>query len=158
MRRVFALLACSLTIGTVAPRALHAQRAPEPRIGSFAAPVPDTIPTTGRQPLPPGFVTQQALAGLGGLTVGGLLGGLTGSLVVQDGGDGWAELGGVLVGMVVGGSVGSSWAVYRFSNGKGYRSSYAATLMGSVAGFVGGPIFWITVPVGGAIGYNAARK
>ena len=152
------LLLCVVLIGVAQPTFLGAQRVKEPRIGSFAAPVADTLPQLGRQPLPAGFVTQQAMAGLGGLAIGGLLGGLVGSVAVQDRGDGWEALGGLLVGMFVGGSVGSSWAVYRFSNGKGHRSSYAATLMGSVAGFVGGPLFWITVPVGGAIGYNAARK
>ena len=158
MRGACVLLALTVAIGALAPGALDAQRVPEPRIGAFAAPVVDTLPQLGRQPLPPGFVTQQAFAGFAGLTVGGLLGGLAGSALVQDGGEGWDELAGVVIGMAIGGSVGTSVAIYRFSNGKGYQSSYAATLLGSVAGFFGGPLFWVTVPIGGAVGYNVARK
>jgi hypothetical protein len=72
--------------------------------------------------------------------------------------DGWGDLAGVLMGMIVGGTVGSSVAVYRFSNGKGYQSSYVATLVGSWVGLFGGPLLFVTVPMGSAIGYNVARK
>jgi hypothetical protein len=54
--------------------------------------------------------------------------------------------------------IGSSVVVYRFSNAKGFQSSYGATLVGSVAGLFGGPLLWVTVPMGSTIGYNLARK
>jgi hypothetical protein len=158
MRKTAMAMAFAAILAVPLASDLGAQRLPEPRITPFAAPVTDTVPKTGRQPLPPGFVTQQAVAGFGGLAVGGLLGGMVGSALVQDGGNGWEDLAGLVVGMAVGGAVGSSVAVYRFSNAKGYRSSYAATLLGSVVGFSGGPVFWVTVPIGSAVGYNVARK
>jgi hypothetical protein len=158
MRKAAIAMACGGALSLLGARGLEAQRVPEPRITALAAPVGDTVPVRVRQPLPPGFVTQQAIAGFGGLAVGGLLGGLAGSALVQDSGGGWEDLAGVVFGMAVGGAVGSSVAVYRFSNGKGYQSSYAVTLLGSVAGFFGGPVFWVTVPIGSAVGYNVARR
>lgn len=158
MRKTAMAMAFAAILAVPLASNLGAQRLPEPRITTLAAPMADTVPTMGRQPLPPGFVTQQAVAGFGGLAVGGLIGGMVGSALVQDGGSGWEDLAGAIFGMAIGGAVGSSVAVYRFSNAKGYRSSYAATLLGSVAGFFGGPVFWVTVPIGSAVGYNVARK
>lgn len=158
MRRTAMMMAFAGAMSVLGVVDLAAQRVPEPRITPLVAPIADTVPVRGRQPLPPGFVTQQAMAGFGGLAVGGLLGGLVGSALVQDNGSGWEDLAGAIFGMAIGGAVGSSVAVYRFSNGKGYRSSYAATLVGSFAGFFGGPVFWVTVPIGSAVGYNVARK
>lgn len=158
MRKAALAMVFVCALALLRPLVLEAQRVPESRITALAAPGADTVPVRGRQPLPPGFVTQQTIAGFGGLTVGGLLGGLAGSALVQDSGGGWEDLAGVIFGMAIGGAVGSSVAVYRFSNGKGYHSSYAATLLGSVAGFFGGPVFWVTVPIGSAVGYNVARR
>ncbi len=159
MRKEALVMAFAGALSVLGASGLGAQRLPEPRLSTSAPPLADTISVRGRQPLPPGFVTQQVLAGVGGLAVGGLLGGLVGSALVADGGgDGWDDLVGVIFGMAIGGAVGSSITVYRFSNEKGYQSSYSATLLGSVAGFFGGPVFWVTVPIGSAVGYNVARK
>jgi len=127
----------------------------------FAAPMTmgtDTVPASGRQPLPPGFVSQQALVGFAGFTIGALAGAAVGSAMAPSDGGGFEDLAGVLMGVIIGGTVGSSVTVYRFSNGKGYRSSYATTLLGSVAGLFGGPLLWVTVPIGSTVGYNVARK
>lgn len=145
-------------LGLLVAMPLGAQRMQPSR---FVPAVPfetDTVPAVGRQPLPPGFVTQQALVGLAGFTIGALAGGFVGAQVAPDDGTGFADLAGVIYGLAIGGAVGSSVTVYRFSNAKGYHSSYAATLVGSIAGFFGGPLLWVTVPMGSTIGYNLARK
>ncbi len=144
----------------VAPMAapLHAQLVQPQRFAAPTAMVSDTVPAMGRQPLPPGFVTQQAFAGFAGFTIGALAGGLVGAQVAPSNGGGFEDLAGVLMGLIIGGTVGSSVTVYRFSNAKGYRSSYVTTLVGSVAGLFGGPLLWVTVPIGSAVGYNVARK
>jgi hypothetical protein len=145
---------------TVAPMAapLHAQLVQPQRFAAPTTMVTDTVPATGRQPLPPGFVTQQAFAGFAGFTIGALAGGLIGAQVAPNDGGGFSDLAGVIYGLAIGGALGSSITVYRFSNAKGYRSSYAATLVGSIAGFFGGPLLWVTVPIGSTVGYNVARK
>jgi hypothetical protein len=136
---------------------LGAQRVQPTRFAAGASFAVDTVPVRGRQPLPPGFVTQQALVGFGGFTLGALAGAAVGSAMAP-GNDGFEDLAGVIFGMIIGGTVGSSVLVYRYSNGKGYESNYGATLLGSVAGLFGGPLLWVTVPMGSAIGYNVARK
>jgi len=145
-------------VGLMVAMPLEAQRVQPNRFASGAPMALDSVPAVGRQPLPPGFVTQQTFAGVAGFGIGALTGAFIGAAVVSDKGGGFAELAGVIYGLAIGGAVGSSVAVYRFSNAKGYRSSYAATLVGSVAGFFGGPLLWVTVPMGSAIGYNVARK
>lgn len=145
-------------LGLMVAMPLGAQRMQPSR---FVRAVPlevDTVPAVGRQPLPPGFVTQQAFAGFAGFTIGALAGGLVGAQVAPSDGGGFEDLAGVLMGLIIGGTVGSSVTVYRFSNAKGYRSSYATTLLGSVAGLFGGPLLWVTVPIGSTVGYNLARK
>ena len=137
---------------------LAAQVVQPSRFAATTAMVADTVPVVGRQPLPPGFVTQQAFAGFAGFTIGALAGGFVGAQLAPGNGGGFEDLAGVLMGLIVGGTVGSSVTVYRFSNGKGYRSSYATTLLGSVAGLFGGPLLWVTVPIGSTVGYNVARK
>lgn len=147
-----------LFLGCVIAMPLGAQRMPESIRALRGPAVVDTLPTVGRTPLPPGFVTQQVFAGFAGFGIGALGGGLLASAMVSGNSGGLEDLGVVVLGLAVGGAVGSSITVYRFSNGKGYHSSYAATLVGSVAGFFGGPLLWVTVPMGSAIGYNVARK
>jgi hypothetical protein len=144
-------------LGLLVALPLEAQRVQPSRFASAAPMALDTVPASGRQPLPPGFVTQQAFVGLAGFSVGALAGGAVGAAMAP-GEDGWDDLAGVLMGMIIGGTFGSSVAVYRFSNGKGYQSSYAATLVGSWMGLVGGPLLFVTVPMGSTIGYNVARK
>jgi hypothetical protein len=148
---------CAL-LSLIVTMPLGAQQMPPSRFAPTEPVAMDSVPAVGRKPLPPGFVTQQAFAGFAGFTIGGLAGGLAGSALVRDNNNGWNDLAAVVFGMAIGGAVGSSITVYRFSNGKGYQSSYAATLVGSVAGFFGGPLFWVTVPMGSTIGYNLARK
>ncbi len=140
-----------------AQRVQSSRLVPSVPAAPFMSIVTDTVPKTGRRPLPPGFVTQQALVGLAGFSVGALAGGFVGSAFAGDG-DGFQDLAGVIMGLAIGGALGSSITVYRFSNAKGYRSSYVVTLLGSVAGFFGGPLLWITVPIGSTIGYNVVRK
>ena len=144
-------------LGLMVAMPVEAQRVQPSGFAPSTPLVLDTVPAMGRKPLPPGFVTQQAFVGFGGFSVGALAGGALGAAVAP-GRDGWDDLAAVLMGVIVGGTVGSSVSVYRFSNGKGYQSSYGATLLGSVAGLFGGPLLWITVPMGSAIGYNVARK
>jgi hypothetical protein len=146
-----------VVLGLVVAMPVGAQRVQPNRFASAPPVAVDTVPSTGRQPLPPGFVTQQAFVGFAGFSLGALAGAAVGSAMAP-GNDGWEDLAGVLMGVIVGGTVGSSVAVYRFSNGKGYESNYGATLLGSVAGLFGGPLLWVTVPMGSAIGYNVARK
>ena len=150
------VMSCVLLCADVRPAAAqHVRTSPLASLPQLYA---DSVPSSGKKPIPPGFGAQQALVGLSGFAVGGLAGGFVGAGLAPDNGDGWADLAGVLVGMAVGGALGSSIAVYRFSNAKGFESSYAATLVGSVAGFFGGPLLWVTVPIGSAVGYNLARK
>lgn len=144
-------------LGLMVAMPVGAQRVQPSRFSLAAPAAADTVPKVGRQPLPPGFVTQQAFVGFAGFSVGALAGGAVGAAMAP-GQDGWDDLAGVLMGIIVGGTVGSSVSVYRFSNAKGYESNYGATLLGSVAGLFGGPLLWITVPMGSAIGYNVARK
>jgi hypothetical protein len=144
-------------LGLVVAMPVGAQRVEPSRFATAVPLVVDTVPKTGRVPLPPGFVTQQAFVGFAGFSVGALAGGAVGAAMAP-GQDGWDDLAGVLMGIIIGGTAGSSIAVYRFSNGKGYESNYGATLLGSVAGLFGGPLLWVTVPMGSTIGYNLARK
>lgn len=145
-------------LGLMVAMPLGAQRVQPNRFASAPPMVLDTVPAAGRQPLPPGFVTQQALVGFAGFTIGALAGGLVGAQVAPSNGGGFEDLAGVLMGLIIGGTVGSSITVYRFSNAKGFSSSYATTLIGSVAGLFGGPLLWVTVPIGSTVGYNVARK
>lgn len=158
MRRWHLLLLASVLAAATSAAPIAAQQVQQSRFTPAIPLITDTVPATGRQPLPPGFATQQAAVGLLGFTVGALAGGFVGAGAAPSDGGGFEDLAGVLVGMAVGGALGSSITVYRYSNGKGYRSSYPATLAGSVVGFLGGPLLWVTVPIGSAVGYNMARK
>jgi hypothetical protein len=123
------------------------------------APVGATRADSGivRRPLADGFVSRQVLVGIGGLSLGAIAGGMIAAELTNDDG-GYEDLGHVLLGMLGGGIVGSSWAVHYYSNRAGHRSRYVATLAGSLLGAAGGPFFMVTVPLGSALGYNAARR
>jgi len=140
-------------------QAAQAQQAPAgafqvpPRSGADAA----LGEPRERKELPPGFVGQQVLVGVGGTAAGGLLGGLVGAMTTDRNG-GLEELGPFLMGMIVGGMIGSAVSVQWYSRRAGFESPIWATAAGTVVGLAGGPLFVFTVPIGSTIGFNLARK
>jgi hypothetical protein len=110
-----------------------------------------------RKELPPGFVGQQVLAGVGGTAAGALLGGLVGAMTTDRNG-GLETLGPFVMGMFVGGMLGSAVTVQWYSRRAGFESPIWATVAGTVVGLAGGPLFLFTVPLGSTIGFNLARK
>lgn len=115
-------------------------------------------PVTPPQPVSQDLFAKQYVAGLAGFGIGALGGAAVSTLFIKDDEEGFTQLGTLLGGVIIGGVIGSSITVYRYSNARGFTSSYPLTLVGSVAGIFGGPALFLTVPLGSVWGYNAVRK
>lgn len=126
-------------------------------VGSMAMSA-EAQPVADQRPVPQDFFAKQYVAGLTGFGIGALGGAAASTLFIKDGDEGFHQLGTLLGGVIIGGVIGSSIVVYRYSNAAGFTSSYPLTLVGSVAGILGGPALFLTVPLGSVWGYNAVRK
>lgn len=146
---------------------LAAQRAHAPRIASpsdmgydHAAFLAGYEPALEPERLPPRrapAIRGQLPAGFAGLLVGTVLGVGTG-LMLGMGQDDANSFEAVAVTATLAGVLGgTTYGVYRFSKAKGLNGRAMPTFGGAALGLLGGPVMWVTVPIGARWGYNRSR-
>jgi hypothetical protein len=151
-------LLLAVALFAVGTNALGAQPMQETlRLGAVPAPVD---PPADRAPLSSGFVVKQYLSATGGMLVLGIAGGLIGGSTASSS-DGFAEIGQAALGALAGGVLGSALGVQWYSKRHGHESPFLASLVGAAVGVAGIAAGWpvlVTMPVGGVVGYNVARR
>jgi hypothetical protein len=158
-----ALLATLLLPLLTAP--LTAQWAPAPRIAVpadlgfdhaafLAGYEPDFEPAPARRAP---AIRGQFFAGFAGLIVGATLGVGTGLMLGlgQDDSNGFEAV--ALTATLAGILGGTTYGVYKFSQAKGANGRALPTFGGAALGLIGGPVMWVTVPLGARWAYNRSR-
>jgi len=93
-----------------------------------------------------------------GMLVGGLAGLTFAKATMEPNAGGLEGLFPMLAGMIIGGPIGAAIAVDRFSRPRGITSSRWAAMAGGYLGWIGGPAFFVTIPLGTVTAYNLARR
>jgi hypothetical protein len=99
----------------------------------------------------------QFLAGFAGMVVGAAAGVTTGIMIGYGSGDEATFETAAVVGVLVGILGGTTYGVYKFSQAKGGDGNAGAAFGGSALGLLGGPLMWVTVPLGSRWLYNRSR-
>lgn len=144
---------------------LTAQWAPAPRIAVpadlgfdhaafLAGYEPEIVPEAARGAP---AIRGQFLAGFAGLVVGTVVGVGTGLMLGmgQDDTNGFEAV--ALTATLAGILGGTTYGVYKFSQAKGANGRALPTFGGAALGLVGGPLMWVTVPLGARWAYNRSR-
>lgn len=162
MRSVLLTLACL----SLAPVAARAQWIPAPRIAAaeeFNAFELSTrmkfLEERGREleRRSDKAIPGQFFAGFSGMVLGAGIGAVTGLLIASgtERGDGVEAA--LLIPTAVGLIGGTTYGVVKFSERKGAHGSVPATIGGTVLGMLGGPLGWVTIPLGARWAYNRSR-
>jgi len=122
-----------------------------------------TIERNASGTLPKGFAKQQAFAAAEAGAVGASIGAVAGLVLyfaaLQQPGDGLEALGPPVLGGLLGYIVGAPIGVRRYSRERGVEGSMLGSYVGSTVGILGlagaGVGFFVTVPIGATVGYNA---
>lgn len=99
----------------------------------------------------------QFFAGFAGLLVGTAAGTLTGILLAAGSERGSNVEAALLVPAAIGMIGGTTYGIVTFSAAKGANGTVPAAIGGTLLGFLGGPLVWVTAPLGARWAYNRSR-
>jgi hypothetical protein len=116
---------------------------------------PATAERAPRAAAPP--IRGQFLAGFAGMVVGAAAGATTGIMIGYGSGDETTFETAAVVATLVGILGGTTYGVHKYSQAKGGDGSAGAAFGGSALGLLGGPLMWVTVPLGSRWLYNRSR-
>lgn len=99
----------------------------------------------------------QFFAGFAGLVVGTGVGVVTGILLAAGSERGANVESMLFIPTAIGMIGGTTYGVVKFSAAKGANGTIPAAIGGTMLGFLGGPLVWVTAPLGARWAYNKSR-